>query len=423
MKTIVFGIFIYSCAVYGQDSITLQTCLDKALSNNKLYANEISSTRSAEVEKRFHSWSLLPNLNASTDFDVSFGRRLDPFTNTFATTSVNSHSLGLNSSTELFNGLGFIYKRNQFDSNIKKSEISFESKQNDLKIQVIEVYIELCKLLRQKEFAQVRLEKYKQIQVIQGLLILEGKINSIDTLKSHNSLLTEQAFLLSIVSDIKLKSIELNYLIGEPLDTKHSFSLSSISQITTKPQLSEDFMLLQLIVDQNIVENQLNIDRSTILPSLSLSALLGTGFSTNNKDYSTIGEPTIRYNNQISQNLYEGIGLQLSIPIFNRGEWLKAKELYSIKTTEFESDKVKTMLLLEKRKLEITQNRLKLKAELEVNKHIVDNLQMIYEKSVLLYEEGRITYTELETIFMDWQNKLIDLESLKLDGELLKLYE
>jgi outer membrane protein len=423
MKKIVFGFLIYSCTAVGQDSITLQSCLDKAQSNTKLYANEISTTRSAEVERRFHSWSLLPNLSASTDFDVSFGRRLDPFTNTFATTSVNSHSLGLNSSMELFNGLSYVYKRNQFEASIRKGEISFDSKQNELKIQVIEVYIELCKLIKQKEFAEVRIEKYKQIQMIQGLLIQEGKINSVDTLKSHNSLLIEQALLFNMLSDIRLKSIELNYLIGEPLHNEHSFDLTSISQITSKPKLVEDFTLMQLIIDQSIAENQLNIDRSAILPSLSLSALLGTGFSTNNKDYLTTGEPTIRYNNQISQNLYEGIGLQLSIPIFSRGQWLKAKELYSIQMDEFENTKGITAVLLEKRKLELAQNRLKLKAEQELNKHIADNLQTIYEKTVLLYEEGRINYTELETSFIDWQNKLIDVESLKLDSELLKLYE
>lgn len=423
MRFIFFIFLVTSSLAFSQDSITLQSCLEKAQANKILFGSQVSFIQSATIERRFHTWTLIPTLNASTGFNTSFGRRLDPFTNTFASTTVNSQSIGLNSSMQVFNGLNYIHKRNILDATIQKSELSIEAKQNEVRIQVIELYIGISKLSKQIEFAKTRIDKYRQIQNIQRLLITEGKINSIDTLKSHNSLMNENGLLINLQGEITLKMIDLNYLIGEPLLSNHLVRMESVSEIIDKPKLSQSFALAQLEIDQEIADYQLKVDRSGVLPNLSLNGLLGTGFSTNNKDYTIAGNPTKPYNDQVSQNLYEGIGLYLSIPIFSRGAWIKSKQIYEIKNTEREATKEQTAILLEKQKVELAQKQIKSRAELEQAKLIASNLQTIYDKTVLLYKEGRSTYTELETAFMEWQTKLVALESLKLDNELLKLYE
>ncbi len=423
MKVILTFSFLSIFVAFGQDSITLQNCIDKARLNSQLYVSQASSIQSLQVERHFHSWTLIPNLNGYTGFNTSFGRRLDPFTNTFASTTVNSQSFGLNSSMQVFNGLNYIHKRNILNATIQKSEISMEVKQNDVKIQVIELYLGICKLSKQIEFAKVRIEKYKQIQNIQRLLIFEGRINAIDTLKSHNSLMNENGLLINLQGQISLKMIDLNYLMGEPLLSKHLVVLESVEGIADKPKLSQNFVLAQLEIDQEIADYQLKVDRSTVLPNLTLNGLLGTGFSTNNKDFSSAGNPTKPYQEQINQNLYEGIGLYLSIPIFNRGTWIKSKQLNAIKNLERETTKEQIAVLLEKQKIELEQKQINSKAEQEQTKQIANNLQTIYDKTVLLYQEGRTTYTELENAFMDWQTKLLTFESLKLDSVILNLYE
>lgn len=419
---IICALFIHSVS-FGQTPITLQTCIDMAQSNNIHYSSQNSSISISQIDRKFNTWSLLPNLSAYTGFNTSFGRRLDPFTNTFANTNVNSHSLGLSSSLTVFNGFSFIYRKNLFNATIKKEGISLRSKQNDIVIQVVENYFNLCKLLKQVEFTRIRIEKYKEIQNIQRLLINGGKINEVDTLKSHNSLLNEQTILLGLEMDLRIKTIGLNYLIGDSLSAAHIYVLESVSQTSGKLPFSEAYILEQLEQEKEIADNQINIDKSNVLPNLSLNALLGTGFSTNNKDFTLPGTPTKLYRDQISQNLYEGIGFYLSIPIFNRGAWLKSKQLYEIKNSERSITIQQNELLLEKQKLEVEQKKLKIWSELALTKQSVENFHTIYDKTFLLYSEGRITYIELETTFMDWQTKMLDLETLKLDQELLKLYE
>lgn len=423
MKKLTIGFLLFCFTSNGQNSITLQSCIDKAKMNSNNFVVEYSAFRSATIEKRFHNWSLLPNLGAYSGFNVSFGRRLDPFTNSFATTSVNSHSLGLNSSFILFNGMNFTYKKNLLNIGIHKREISIQSKQNDITIQVIQLYIDLCKLVKQIEFANIRIEKYKQIQSIQRLLINGGKINEIDTLKSHNSLLNEQNLLLGMEHDIRIKTLDLNYLIGDVLNSQHNYIVNSISQISNKPRFTENYYLEQVALDREIIENQIKIDRANVIPSLSLNGLLGTGFSTNNKDYILPGSPTKPYMDQLSQNLYEGIGFYLSIPLFDRGNWFKTKHLNNQKIEEQVNTIAQLEIQLEKQKLEFEQKRIKNRSEQELTKQSADNFQVIYDKTFLLYSEGRATYIELETVFMDWQAKLVILEVLKLDYEIIKLYE
>lgn len=422
MKWIIcIGCMCFCSVIICQQPITLQSCLDKAVANPLQTNQESASLRVSQIEKEFHWWSLLPDLSANTGFTASFGRRLDPFTNTFATSTVNSQSFGLNSSVNLFNGFDYFHKRRKLIISARRDEINLSEKQNELKIRVIETYVTLCKLSVQIHLADLRIEKYNELQSVQRLLIREGKIHALDTLKSRNSLLQEQILKADLTRELKLNLIELNFHMDLPLETEHFFDVASISAITDKPRFMEKFKLESLEMEVEITENQFESDRSQILPSLTLNGLVGTGFSTNNKDYGLAGNPTKRYGDQLNQNLYEGIGFYLNIPIFSRGEWLKTKKLNDIRQAELAQQRQILELTLEKQRTLQNQKLLDNRARQELLKQTAGNLQTIYGKSVFLYREGRITYADLETAFMEWQLKVVELEALKPDYELLKL--
>ncbi len=422
-RTFFFCFFqlVASCSSFAQEPITLQQCLDLASANSLQLAIENSSVQTAQLNRKYHPFSMLPNLSATVGLNTSFGRRVDPFTNTFATNTVNSQSFGLSSGMTLFNGFRYLNNRKVLDFTIVQQELSVQTKQNELHIRIVEIYIELCKQTIQVELAKVRIEKYNQIQATQLLLIRGGKIASIDTLKSSNSLLNEELLLTKLVSEKRLKILQLNFLMGVPLSTDHSFVLSSVSAITTIPQFAESIELERLAIEAQLNENQLKTDRASILPTLSLNGNIGTGFSTNNKDYTQVGNPTKSYNDQITQNLYEGIGFYLSVPLFNRGTWFKTKELNRVKVNELTQSKQLAELNLEMRKMEREQQLVTKKAELIQVEQIGVNLQLIYDKTVLLYNEGRTTYTEVDKSFLDWQIILVEIESMKLDLVKLKL--
>ncbi|MNK00437.1 Outer membrane efflux protein [compost metagenome] len=424
MKQIIFSVLLCWCsASFSQELLTLQVCLDMAERNSLQIAAESALLKSSQVENQFHWWSLLPDLSGTTGLNTSFGRRLDPFTNTFATSSVNSQSFGLNSNVQLFNGFAYFHKRNKFAGRIQLDELQLSAKRNELYIRVIEEFIALAKLSVQVRLSEARIEIYEQIQNIQKLLLKEGRTHAIDTLKSHQSLLTEQGLLLKLSHESNLKNIQLNFLVGLPLRTEHLPDITSISSIIEKPRFTGAYQAEALEMEEILLDYQLKTDRAEFLPVISLNGLVGTGFSTNNKDYLSPGNPTKPYRSQIRENLYEGIGFYLSVPVFNRGEWLKTKQLHAIRKTELTEKRELAEKTLEKQKLEQEQKQLNAKAALELNKRLTANLEMIRTKSLLLYETGRLTYTELETVLLDWQQKQVETELLKLDYELLQLIE
>jgi outer membrane protein len=423
MKKLVFPIIlIWSRLVFSQDTLTLQQCIDASKKNEIMYATENRTLSQADLNIKYNKWSLLPSITGSTSFNTSFGRRVDPFTNTFATNTVNSQSFGLSTSIPIFNGFNFIYSRNKLAIEKQKNELSLKQKINSNSIKIIELYVELCKVQLQKDLAVTRIEKYKQLQVIQKSLLKGGKINSIDTLKSFNSLLTEESNLINLENQLNQKAIDLHYLVGLPLTSKNTYKFQSIGNSTEVINFSEEFDLENLNLELNALQEQLGIDRSRILPSLSIFGSLGTGYSTNNKDYTVPGNPTFPYDEQINKNLYEGIGVNLSIPIFNKGTYLKAKQISELIETEFEQRKQFKELEIEKRKLQNKSQQYYLISEITQLTSVTKNLQTIYEKSLLIYKEGKLTYREVETTFLDWQVKLTDLRLKELDSIILSMF-
>lgn len=424
MKEILSTSLFFLCFhSFAQELLTLQTCLDRTEKHALQVAAESALLRSSQVNKRFLWWSLLPDLSGTSGLNTSFGRRLDPFTNTFATSSVNSQSFGLNSTIQLFKGFSYFHKRTQLIGTMQQNELQLAAKRNELQIRVIEEYVSLAKLSVQVRLSESRIEVYQQIQDLQRLMIREGRIHAIDTLKSHHSLLVEQGLLLKLANESNLKQIQLNFFMGLPLKTELIPDIASISSITEKPRFAGAYLVETTEIEEMLLENQWKLDRAELLPSIALNGLVGTGFSTNNKDYLLPGNPTKPYGNQIRENLYEGIGFYLSVPLFNRGEWLKAKQLQAIRRTALTEQKELAERTLEKQRLDQQQRQLSTKADLEQSRLLAANLELIYTKSLLLYEAGRLTYTELEAVLLEWQEKEVETEVLKLDYELAGLVE
>lgn len=421
MKHLTIVFLLLSSPVIGQEQLTLQQCVDLALANSLQTNNENAEIQTAHVNRKYHFWSFIPDLNGSVGVNTSFGRRIDPFTNTFTTRSVNSQTFGLNSSVTLFDGFRFRYNMLVLDYSIQQKELSLEIRQNELLLRVIDLYTEQCKASAQISQSVLRIEKYRELQRIQQTLIKEGKITVIDTLKSHHSLLNEELLLAKLKSDQRLKNIELNFLMHAPLKKEYSFAPASVSALTTVPKLPEKLEIEQLTLQAKVNENQWQADRASILPKLALNGSFGTGFSSNRKDFSIPGNPTIPWNNQIPQNLSENVGIYLNVPLFNHGNWLKTKELYEIKQKQTVQSIERNQLEMEMTQIENEQSRLFKKAEILQTEQITASFRAIYDKTVLLYSEGRISYSEVEIVFMEWQKKLTELETLKLDYEKLVL--
>ena len=91
-------------AAAGQEAWTVQDCIAYALEHNRSLKQQHWSLRSDRTRLTEAVTAFLPSMSAGTGVNYSFGRSLDPETNTYNTVSNFNNSYSLSLSLPLFQG-------------------------------------------------------------------------------------------------------------------------------------------------------------------------------------------------------------------------------------------------------------------------------------------------------------------------------
>lgn len=425
MKFLFFFAFLFVISeLAAQDTLTLQTCFDNLEKSKFSLVSENSTVSTAKVNMNYHKLTALPNLNANSNSNAGFGRILDPVSNQFSTSQVNSQSFGLNSSVTLFNGFGYYHQRNKLSLIHQQAITKYDQSLNGLFLDVIPMFVELCLKQAQLELSDLRLKQLNNLLAVQRILYQNGKITQVDTLRAHNLVMKEQTEQFLLKQTFRTTEIRLNMRMGRALDDRHFYDVNSIESITHGPQPNEAYALQSIAIEQEMIRVEEKLARSSIVPSLALSGSLGTRYSTALKeDPFDFQSAPMSYRNQMDVNLFQNIGFQLSIPIFSNGEYLKNAQLRKIKEDELLMQSESITLDLERKNMEFNllfSSTLSRCQQIETS---TKNLELIYNLTVESYKSGRTTFSELEDIFIEWQTEVLNLKSAKYELIRLRLLE
>lgn len=162
---------------------TLKECIDYALANNLTIQRTELNVDNSEVDYDQARLSRLPSINGSASYGSSWGRGLDPVTNSFTTQQINSSNLSATGSWLLFNGLRQHNTVNQSRSALGASEQDLSKAKNDLILNVAGLFINVVfnkELLQNARFqlasSQQQLERAKK-QVAAGALPKSEELN------------------------------------------------------------------------------------------------------------------------------------------------------------------------------------------------------------------------------------------------------
>lgn len=425
-KKLIFAlsILIVNCPfsiVHSQ--LSLEQCIELGVKNNNLLATQHANNERAALNHNFGKWSFLPTVSTSSGYNISYGRKLDPFTNTFGVNSVYSNSYSIYSQATLFQGFRY-FKQNKLNQLIQNNtKVDFERSNERIKSQIVERCVAIWKL---------QLKLSQQQKVIDGLvsfkgkqkeLVKEGRIRGLDTLETSINIRTQQISLRNIEKDLRIEIMNLNFYIGKKIEENTELLPlnTSIEPITTsfKINVDEYYQVEDLKTKLEVNKQQYKVDITQWMPTLSLIGNLGTGYSTNNKDYNKPSTPIINFDNQIRNNLYQGIGFSISLPLFNRGDLIKRVKTYNFTKDEQERLVKSKIIELQKKKLELKNQLEFLQENIRIQKDICADKESIYQISQTLYLEGKIRIVELEKIQTDLMNALqlsneLEIEALKL---------
>ena len=338
MKTKVYLIFcalLITTLISAQKPWTLQQCVDTALANNRNVKQQAITKKTKVIAYDQARNNLLPNLNAGVSQDFKFGRIVGD-NNTYLSGTAASQSTGFNISGEvtLYNGLKLRNSIEARKADMNASDADLQKIKSDITTSVAAGFLQILlnKELLQISTDQLELTKNK-IEQRKGLVaagkMAEGEMYEILAQQSKEELTKLQA-----KNTLNLSLLDLaKFLELDHFETLDIVAPDNLSEADLKLLSAEEVYTSALIHRPEIIgaesrlkssEYNVLISKADYYPSLSLSTGFGTGYYRDNSTYvdpfTHISQSVVydSFGKQFSDKINAGIGLRLSIPIFNK---------------------------------------------------------------------------------------------------------
>jgi len=426
--------------VDGQKIWSLQNCIDYALANNIQVKQQQLNEQLAKISYNQSKLSLAPNLNGDASHAYNNGKTIDMYTNSFATSTVQSDNFYLSSSVTLFNGFQLLNTMKQNKINLQASQFDLDKMMNDISLNLATAYLQILYnieiLNNAKNQLDITNQQVKRTQVLfdagtvaKGTLLTIEAQAATDELSVVNAQNNLDLSYLTLTQMLDLASTE-NFAIEIP-----KLNLDIESSVLTLPEQiyaiasakQPEIKSAELRVQSN--EIGLAIARGLRSPSLSLRGSLGTGFSgasTRLKDntpsgYYPIGATSsgelvyapsydyekIPFNDQINNNINKTISFNLTIPIFNNWQTNAtiSKAKIAIQNANYSLQTAKNTLL--KSIQQAYADALAARNKYKSSRKSVDALNEAYKYAEQKFDVGLLNSTD----YNDAKNKLAEAES------------
>ncbi len=297
---------------------TLNDCLIYARDNS--HANRINSirTRMARVDKHISAASLMPSLDLQGSGNISFGRNIDPGTNTYDTRRTLSTAYGLYLSIPLFDGLVSINNLRISRIAELKSIRSRQIQQDLISLDVIKAFynVDYCRAMVAQMQAQLRRDstdlvatrRGEQLGVKSGADVAELAAvvaTDIYELANQRNLLDKAWLQLRGAMGMELSSTPF------PLDTSSSDTCSYNHIPLPAPAAHPRIAEAELSVSQSALA--LRAAKGAYSPRIALNAGISSSY------YRLVGDqaPVSGFGRQFRDNMGQYVGISVAIPIFN----------------------------------------------------------------------------------------------------------
>jgi len=322
--------------ITGQDWYwSLEECINHAVENNIIIKQQELQTQLQENTLEQSKLDLLPSLNGTATNNWSFGRALDETTYQFTEEeNVRSNQFYASSGVTLFSGL---QNYNTIVRNRYNVDASFQDLQNikdDISLNVALAYLQI---LLNKELVSVtgnqlqttreQIEKTRKMveagSLPRGNLLeiqAQAALEELQLINMENQL---DLSYLNIVQLLELDSVAgFEVIVPEIVITETGIIAENINDIyNTAKQIRPEVKSAELRLKS--AEYDLKIAKGGKSPRLNLNTTFSTGYSSIRQKILGI-DPVegILYGeypfaDQLNDNINYGIGLSLSIPVFN----------------------------------------------------------------------------------------------------------
>jgi len=308
--------------VQAQDTSIVRWDLASAISYAKQHNIQVNITK---LDSRLSEQDLLqsraaryPNLSGSATQSVTHRNGdTNPVVGGFQTQSTLAGNYALNSSMTLYRG-GYI------NNDIKSKELQAEAAnlntsvvQNDIALQLTQAFLNIL-LAKENIVYQQDLLKTSQAQYDLGKTKFNaGSIAKKDLLQLEAQAASDQYNLVTAENQYRQNILTIKQILQLPTNTKFDPiipdtlivqqalpSLAEAQRLANEKRPEVQYNELQI----QIAETELKKARAGYKPTISAGGSISTGYSDNQDT---------KYFQQVNNNLYQRLGVTLSIPIFD----------------------------------------------------------------------------------------------------------
>lgn len=346
----------------AQDHIyTLEECIQIAYEKNLTIQRSKVDLQISEVNKNQKQFERLPNVNLGANYGMNWGRSIDPTTNTFITQRNSFSRLNGGSTLTVFNGMQISNSIKQAHINHEAASTDVEKAKNDVGLNLATLYLNVLFNKELVENARYQLNSTNRQLDQTKTLVEAGALPMTNLLDLQAQVASNEVSVINAENNHTLSTLRLKQSLMIPSNAPFEIEIPSLevqpgeTELMTPEQIYQiaeatmpEVKSAHLRVEE--ADLQQKIAKGAYAPTLSLSA----GFSTNYSSFTDqprniydgtttstrqIGyvsatrapvfaditqpnivdtEPGFPIGEQFKENINKSIGIDLSIPVFNR---------------------------------------------------------------------------------------------------------
>jgi outer membrane protein len=355
MKNLILALCLTLCGGYpllAQQSKrwTLKESIEYAVEHNLQISQGSLQVEQNRITTLQNKAAAIPTLNGQASHTYNFGRRIDLFTNQFATNRVLSQNFSLSSSVNLFSGLS--NTQTILGSELALIASKYQNAQlvNDVSLQVSNAFLQIILADELLSIAESQLTN-SRIQRDRATLLYEaGRTAKGDFLQTEAQFANDELNVITGRNRVDLAKLTLAHLMV--LEDASDFDVErpdlSKQEMSMPPYNERDLFTVALTNQPGILgagysvrsaEKNVQAARGAYYPSLSAFGGIGTGYSelarkvtgftTETQNLGTfMGQPIdievqvpvtelTPFRDQMDQNFNRTFGFSLNVPLFN----------------------------------------------------------------------------------------------------------
>lgn len=323
MKRLAFTLIVAAfIRPLSADTFTLSQCIDSALQNNISLQNQRNQYATQRLSYNQQKQNLLPSVSGNVGQSWSFGRATGA-DNVTITQNMANTSFGVSANLMLFDGLGMKYRIDEARATMQANEAETEKLEADIRMNISTMYLQVLLNKELLAVADTQLQTTlfslnRSRELVNEGRLAEGEFFTLQAQYAREELSKTQAannLQLSLLNLAQAMNIyqpieSFDIVTPEPAELDDSLLPTNNEVYALALQNRPEIKAAQAKIRAQ--ENAVRGAKSAYSPSLSASASFGTGY------YHNYGGTNDDFATQLGNNLSTRVGLNLSIPIFDR---------------------------------------------------------------------------------------------------------